>query len=54
MNNPHIHAQDVQSRLYRVTNALEDMAAGCDPEFDNQQDELEREFAELRLQLCTN
>lgn len=28
---------------------LDDLAAGCDPDFDLGHDELDREFAELRL-----
>lgn len=33
------------------TRYLSDLAAGCDSEFDTYNDELEREFAELRLQM---
>ncbi|WP_437191129.1 hypothetical protein [Planctomicrobium sp. SH527] len=39
---------DLQSRLYELTDLL---SAGCDPDFD-QHEELEREFAELRLQIA--
>jgi len=28
---------------------LDDLAAGCDPDFDNAHEELERDFAERRL-----
>jgi hypothetical protein len=28
---------------------LDDLAAGCDPDFDTAFDDLDREFAELRL-----
>ena len=32
-----------------LTRVLDDLSAGCDPEFDAVCDELEREFAERRL-----
>ena len=32
-----------------LTRLLEDMSAGCDPEFDFVYEELEREFAERRF-----
>lgn len=35
----------------RLLELSETLSAGCDPEFDNQRDDLEREFQELRLQL---
>ncbi len=35
-----------------LTQILEDISAGCDPEFDFVHEELEREFAELRCQLA--
>lgn len=38
----------IQSRLLTLTDVL---SAGCDPDFDASQEELEREFAELRLHL---
>ena len=37
------------SRLYTL---LEDLSAGCDADFDSDLDDLEREFAELRLSLA--
>ncbi len=41
----------VRSALYRLAGILEDLAAGCEPEFDMLYDDLEREFAELRCQI---
>jgi hypothetical protein len=41
-------AQDAASRLAGI---IENLAAGCDPEFDAVNDDLDREFAELRCQL---
>jgi len=38
----------IDSRLLELT---EELSGGCDPDFDTDQEELEREFAELRLQL---
>lgn len=38
----------INSRLLELT---EQLSAGCDPDFDITQDELEREFQELRLHL---
>ena len=44
---PHLH--DIQSAAYRLADLIEDLSAGCDPDFDAAFDEAEREFAELRL-----
>jgi ABC-type phosphate transport system auxiliary subunit len=38
----------INDRMLELTDML---SAGCDPEFDAQQEELEREFQELRYQL---
>lgn len=35
----------------RMLELAEELSAGCDSDFDTHQDELEREFQELRLQL---
>jgi hypothetical protein len=43
------HATDVNSEMYRVISAIEEFDGACDPAFDNDLDELERQFAELRL-----
>jgi hypothetical protein len=47
----HPHAQDTHSRLMQL---LDLMPAGCDPDFDDGSDELERQFAEIRLTLTHN
>jgi hypothetical protein len=46
--NPHIH-----SHLARVAFAIDEFGGACDPAFDNDLDELERQFAELRLAVCS-
>lgn len=38
----------ITGRLLQLT---EELSAGCDPDFDANQEELAREFAELRLTL---
>jgi hypothetical protein len=40
---------DINSEFLRVTSAIEEFDGACDPAFDNDLDELERQFAELRL-----
>jgi hypothetical protein len=35
----------------RILSLIDELSAGCDTEFDTVYDDLEREFAELRLQL---
>lgn len=44
-----IQTDSLSSRFVQLTDQL---SAGCDPEFDASYEELEREFAELRLQLA--
>lgn len=44
----------VTSELARVTLAIEEFGGACDPAFDNELDELERQFAELRLALAND
>ncbi len=34
---------------FQLASLLDDLAAGCDPEFDAAYEELDREFAERRL-----
>jgi hypothetical protein len=46
MHNTHNHT--TQYTLIELAGILEDLAAGCDHEFDAMYDDLEREFAELR------
>ena len=43
--------QDIQIALYQITRRLEEFPASCDPDFDVVYEDLEREFAHLRLQL---
>jgi hypothetical protein len=43
---------DIASEMSRVTNAIEEFDGACDPAFDNDLEELERQFAELRLSLA--
>ena len=38
----------INSRVLRI---IDELSAGCDHEFDAVYDDLEREFAELRMQL---
>ena len=42
---------EIVSTAYRLTSQLDELSAGCDPEFDAAYEELDREFAEIRLQL---
>jgi hypothetical protein len=42
---------DIQNRLCDISARLEEMSPWCDPEFDVVYEDLEREFAHLRLQL---
>ena len=46
---PHVH--DTHTSFFRLTSLLDDLSAGCDPDFDAACDDLEREFAEIRLRL---
>jgi hypothetical protein len=45
------HIHDVRTAMYHVTDLLDELSAGCDPEFDSEYEELDRQFAELRCQL---
>jgi hypothetical protein len=45
------HHTDAQSAVSRRAGTLDDLSAGCDPEFDAAYDDLDREFAEFRCQL---
>jgi len=44
----HYHSS-VISELAQTTYAIEEFSGACDPAFDNDLEELERQFAELRL-----
>jgi hypothetical protein len=39
----------INSELFRVISAIDEFDGACDPAFDNDLEELERQFAELRL-----
>jgi len=43
------YSTDIYSDLLRINSAIEEFDGACDPAFDNALDELERQFAELRL-----
>ncbi len=43
------HTANINSEIYRVISAIEEFGGACDPAFDNDFEELERQFAELRL-----
>jgi hypothetical protein len=43
---------DIASDLFHLGLAIEEFDGACDPAFDNDLDELERQFAELRLGLA--
>ena len=44
---------NVASELAQTTFAIEEFGGACDPAFDNDLEELERQFAELRLGLAS-
>jgi hypothetical protein len=39
----------VSSELFRLTSAIEEFDGACDPAFDDELEELERQFQELRI-----
>ena len=43
------YPRDINAELFRVISAIGEFDGACDPAFDNDLDELERQFAELRL-----
>ena len=43
------HSALIDSQLFRVISAIDEFDGACDPAFDNALEELERQFAELRL-----
>jgi hypothetical protein len=43
---------DTSTAASRLAAPLDDLSAGCDADFDAAGDDLEREFAELRLGLA--
>jgi hypothetical protein len=44
---------DAHTAIHEVTTAIDDYDGACDPDFDNDLQELERQFAEFRLMLPT-
>lgn len=49
----HTIASETPSAMYRLMTDFENFDGACDPAFDSDSDELEREFAELRLLLAS-
>lgn len=43
------HLHDIRASSYDLIQRFDGLSAGCDPDFDTELEELEREFAELRL-----
>ncbi|MHC5541140.1 hypothetical protein ACYOEI_23200 [Singulisphaera rosea] len=43
------HPHDIRAAGYDLIQRYDGLSAGCDPDFDADLEELEREFAELRL-----
>jgi len=43
------HSADTNSEIYRAISAIEDFGGACDPAFDNDLEELERQLADLRI-----
>jgi hypothetical protein len=41
--------QHAETNAYRLVSLLDELSAGCDPEFDATYEDLDREFAERRL-----
>jgi hypothetical protein len=42
---------DAHNAASRLVSLLDELTAGCDSDFDTADEELDREFAEIRLQL---
>jgi hypothetical protein len=43
--------QTTSSTISQLASRLDELSAGCDPDFDTAYEDLEREFAEARVQL---
>jgi hypothetical protein len=43
------HPVDINTESLRIIHAIEEFDGACDPAFDNGLEELERQFAELRI-----
>ncbi len=48
------HYPTRSSELLRAISTIEEFDGACDPAFDNDPEELERQFAELRLHLASH
>jgi hypothetical protein len=42
---------EVESAIFHLASLLDELATGIDPDFDADYEDLDREFAECRLQL---
>jgi signal transduction histidine kinase len=45
------HIHDSQTAASRLIRLIDDLSVGCDSDFDTAYEDLDREFAELRLHL---
>lgn len=45
---------DHDAITFRLHQLTDELSAGCDTDFDTAYDDLDREFQELRLQLCNH
>jgi hypothetical protein len=43
------YSTDINSEIFRVITSIDEFDGACDPAFDNELEELERQFAELRI-----
>ena len=43
--------QTNSSAIFHLASLLDELSAGCDPDFDAAYDDLDRQFAEARVQL---
>lgn len=44
------HSQTISSTIFHLASLLDELSAGCDPDFDATYEDLDREFAEARMQ----
>jgi hypothetical protein len=45
------YIQSTSSAIFHLASHLDELSAGCDPDFDATYEDLDREFAEARVQL---
>jgi hypothetical protein len=43
--------QTTSATVFHLASRLDELSAGCDPDFDSAYEDLDREFAEARVQL---